>query len=121
MTKYRVMAWLWVSVLLLTGGLGGLVISRVGWALAMALAMYGGDTDPGRPDLPYPWLVFGIALLMGVGGLAWGFRGRDRQREGQPSPPLVEVLAPVVLAYAGGLLAILLPFFQIYRLWAALG
>ena len=71
MKRFGVLAWLWVGVLLATGLAGGLVVSRVGWSLAMALSIYAGDTEPVRPDLAFPWWVFGLATLVSVIGLGW--------------------------------------------------
>lgn len=120
MKRLRILAWLWVGVLLLTGGIGGLVMSRVGWSLAMALAIYGGNTEPAHPDLAYPWLLFALAALVALGGLAWGFL--KRKPEAQPeAPSLVARLLPLVLAYGGGLVAAVLPFVQLYRLWVSVG
>ncbi len=119
MKKLSVFAWLWITVLLGTGLLGGLVVSRVGWSIAMGLAIYAGDTEPVQPDLPYPWLVFCLAVVVSLGGLTWGLM-RSRRPAGQPSSPLRSAL-PLALAYLGGLFAAVLPFLQLYRLWSQVG
>ncbi len=121
MKKHRFLAWVWVGALLTTGALGGLVVSRVGWSLAMALAIYGGDTEPMRPDLPYPWLVFGLSAVLVVVGVVWGFSRRDRPPDGDTKPHLLLAALPLVVAYGGSVAAALLPFVQIYRLWASIG
>ena len=117
MKRFGVMAWLWVGALLAAGLGGGLVVSRVGWSLAMGLAIYGGNTEPVRPDLPFPWTVFVLAVLAAVAGLAWSAVAERRRAPGQTAG-LVETVAPYAVAYAGGLLAAVLPFIQIYRLWS---
>ena len=115
--KLGVLAWLWVSVLLTVGAVGGLVVSRVGWSLAMMLAIYGGNTEPVRPELPYPWLFFALAVIAGAGGLIWALRVRQRPDDDKEGMGLANV-APFVLAYAGGLFSAVLPFIQLYRLWS---
>jgi hypothetical protein len=118
MKRLRVLAWLWVSVLLGTGLAGGLVISRVGWSLAMALAIYGGNTEPARPALGYPWWAFALAAALSVGGLAWGVRDAKRPAD---SRSVLARFGPLAAAYLGGLLAALLPFLQLYRLFERIG
>lgn len=119
MNRLRVLAWLWVTVLLGAGLGGGVMVSRVGWSLAMMLAMYGGDTEPARPDLPYPWWVFALAVALASAGLGWGMVQRRRSADGPASAGFLAVL-PLALAYLGALAAVLLPFLQLYRLWAQL-
>jgi|GEM_PF-6330843 len=53
--------------LLAAGVLGAIVATTTGPYIAMALAIYGGNTEPLEPSLAYPWLVFGAAL--GLGGV----------------------------------------------------
>jgi hypothetical protein len=120
MKRLRVLAWLWVTVLLGAGLGGGVVVSRVGWSLAMMMAMYGGDTEPVRPDLPYPWLGFAAAAALAFAGLGWGMLRRRPRGQG-PAPSGLVIVLPLVLAYLGALAAVLLPFVQLYRLWAQLG
>ncbi len=115
MKKLRILAWLWVSVLLFTGGVGCVVVSKVGWSLAMGLAIYAGNTEPGRPDLPFPWLLFAVGALMAMGGLAWVLW---RRRAAGPAPSGLAAILPLAVAYLGGLLAAVLPFVQVYRLWS---
>jgi uncharacterized membrane protein YedE/YeeE len=114
MKKLRVLAWLWVSVLLGAGLAGGLVMSRVGFALAMSLAIYGGNTEPARPELSYPWIVFALALVVSVSCLAWGLRDAKR---GEEERSLLRRFGPLAAAYLGGLLAALLPFIHLFRLF----
>lgn len=120
MKQLRVMAWLWVAVLLTTGLAGGLVVSRLGWALAMGLAIYGGNTEPLRPELPFPWLVLLLCAVSSAAGLVWGLRDRRRSSEA-PEPSALRALLPLVLAYLGGLVAAILPFIHVFRLWRAIG
>ncbi len=117
MKRLRVLAWLWVTVLLGTGLAGGLVVHKVGWSLAMAMCIYGGDTEPMRPDLPYPWLVFGLAAAVSVVGLAWALYHRHRATPQQGITPFL----PLALAYLAGIFAAGLPFIQLYRLWSQIG
>ncbi len=120
MKQLRVLAWLWVAVLLGTGLLGGLMVSRVGWALAMGLAIYGGNTEPVRPDLLFPWWGFGLMALTSVVGLAWALSDH-RRGVGPGSASKLRAMLPLSLSYLGGLLAALLPFFQVFRLWSSIG
>jgi hypothetical protein len=118
MKRLRVLAWLWVGLLIVTGAAGAAVVSRVGWSLAMALAIYGGNTEPARPVLAYPWGVFALGLAAALAGLGWQLWERrlaaradaERQR-----------LMPLVVAYLGGLLTAILPFVQLARLWSRVG
>ncbi len=120
MKQLRVLAWLWVTVLLATGLAGGVVVTRVGGALAMGMAIYTGNTEPVRPELPYAWWVFGLAAALSVVGLGWGLFRRRRPPAKPGVSPLLALL-PLALAYGGGLAAALLPFFQIYRLFSQVG
>ncbi len=117
MKRFGVLAWLWVGVLLATGLAGGLVVSRVGWSLAMALSIYAGDTEPVRPDLAFPWWVFGLATLVSVIGLGWATLRKRQAAE----PGAIRAFVPLGLAYLAGLLAAVLPFVQLYRLWSVTG
>jgi hypothetical protein len=60
-----------VSVLLVSGLLGGLVMELVGGPLAMGLAIWSGvTTEPSNPGNSYPWLIFGAATAVSLLGLA---------------------------------------------------
>jgi hypothetical protein len=120
MKRLRIFAWLWVTVLFGTGLAGGIVVSRVGWALAMGAAIYGGNPEPSHPVLPFPWRIFGIAVALALGGLGLGMIQR-RRRGSTAAPSGLVTLLPLGLAYVGGLLATLIPFVQIYRLWSLTG
>jgi len=120
MKQFSVLAWLWVAVLLATGFVGGVLVPRVGWALAMGFAIYTGNTEPVRPELPYPWWFFGLAAALSAAGLGWWLYRRHRATPTTDPAPLLSLL-PLALAYVGGLAAALLPFFQIYRLFSLVG
>lgn len=115
----RMLGWAWVIVLVLTGLGGGLIIDHVGWALADVLAMYSGNLDPVQPDLPFPWWLYALCVVAAAGGVAWVFYDKRAQRPDAPPPPWWRATAPLAVAYAGGLCAVLLPFYQLYRLYSA--
>jgi len=120
MKQISVLAWLWVAVLLATGALGGVLITRVGWALAMGMAIYTGNTEPVRPELSYPWWVFGLTTALSLAGLGWELYHRRRPPPAM-APSLLLSLLPLGLAHLGALAAATLPFFQIYRLFSLIG
>jgi hypothetical protein len=68
------------------GVLGTLVCNTTGPYIAMALAIYGGNTEPSLPSLSFPWVVFAAALVLGVGGRVMVSRevqpGRQRMWSG---------------------------------------
>ena len=64
----RVWADTSAASLVTAGVLGAVVCSTTGPYIAMALAIYGGTTEPVEPALGYPWVVFGAALATGIGG-----------------------------------------------------
>jgi hypothetical protein len=126
MRTLRVLAWVWVGVLALTGLGGGVIIDRVGWALAEGLTIYTGNTEPVHVELPYPWGLYALCVIVAAAGLGWGVQGR-RAHRGSPEPPSapptpaawLRSVGPITLAYAGGVCAALLPFIQLYRLFSA--
>ena len=71
-----------IASLLAGGVLGAGICSTTGPYIAMALAIYGGHTEPVEPVLGYPWLVFTAALLIGIFGRVMVHRsnGQVRQR-----------------------------------------
>ena len=48
--------------------------------IAMALAIYGGNTEPVEPSAGFPWVVFVAALLLGLGGRVKVARTEDASR-----------------------------------------
>lgn len=53
------------------------IVAIWGPDLAMLAAMYGGQTEPARPEVPLPWAGIALALLAAAGaGLAEPVTGR---------------------------------------------
>lgn len=77
--------------------IGAAAVALVGPPLAMGATIWLGNTEPERPALAYPWLL--LALLGLAGGIAW------RHPKG------------AVPAHVIAIVAALLPFWQLYRLW----
>lgn len=118
----RMFAWLWVAALLATGVAGGVLMDRVGWALAQGMAIYGGDTEPARVDLPFAWHWLAVAAALALGGLGWAARDRRRAALGDaPGRSLLRAALPLAVAYLGALGAALLPFVHLFRLVALTG
>jgi len=97
--------------LLAAGILGSVVCSTTGPYIAMALAIYGGQTEPVEPSLGYPWLVFAATLAMGVGGRVMVHRSAESASK--------RTWSGLVLAAATALA--LLPVVQIVRLVSLAG
>ena len=94
------------AVSALTAGLvGAWATIRFGPALAMGLAIYGGNTEPVMPEAPYPWLLFGIGLL--------GFLGGGALVRLVPKPTMLAH----TLMHGGGLFTALVPFVHLIHLW----
>jgi hypothetical protein len=118
MRALRVLAWVWVSLLLVTGAAGGILMDRVGWALAMGLSIYGGDTEPVRVEMPYAWSWFVVAATLAICGLAWSVFERRRAAHQAPKPSVLRAALPLALTYLGALTAAVMPFVHLFRLVA---
>jgi hypothetical protein len=82
------------------GLLGAVTMMAVGPYLAMGAQMYAGNTEPLRPHVPWPMIPTFLGLMLPVPWLVrkqWGYAA----------------LATLPLA--------LLPYWQLYRLYAAAG
>ncbi len=77
--------------------IGAVAVALVGPPLAMGATIWLGNTEPVEPVLAYPWLL--LLLLVLAGGLL------TRHPKG------------AVPAHALAIVAALLPFWQLYRLW----
>lgn len=87
------------------GVVGAVTLSLFGPDLAMGAAIYGGNTEPNRPDLPYPWFFFTLGCAMCLGGLVLLRKG-DTAR----------LVLSSALIGLGDLVLVILPFAQLYRL-----
>jgi hypothetical protein len=83
---------------------GAAAVARFGPPLAMGLALYGGETEPLLPALPYPWSATALLGALVGAGLLLERRGR--------------ALPGALLAHGAALLALALPFWQLARLHA---
>lgn len=90
---------------LVAGLVGAWATIRFGPPLAMGLAMYAGNTEPVRPEAPYPWGLFAVgALIFGIGGVV------ERRAPGRP-------MLAHALMHGGGLFTALVPFVHLVHLW----
>jgi len=119
MRSFGLLAWVWVLLLGLSGLGGSIVVSRVGWSLAMGLAIYTGNTEPLRPALPFPWAALGACLAVAALGALSAIWTRRRARARGEAPSALHAFAALAAAYAGAVLAALLPFVQVFRLFGA--
>ena len=97
--------------LLAAGTLGMIVATTTGPYIAMALAIYGGNTEPVEPALGFPWVVFGAALALGFGG-RWKVARTEHARERRTWSGLV---------LAASLAVAVIPLVHIARLVSATG
>lgn len=74
----------------------------LGGTMAMGLAMYGGNTEPLRPALDFPWPLSALAALLLVGGMVLERRGK--------------LLYGSLVAHGGALFGLAVPFFHLWRL-----
>lgn len=87
--------------LVVAGILGSVVATTTGPYIAMGVAIYGGNTEPVEPLLPFPWLVFATAIGCGILGRVQVARtepgGRQRAWSGLVLAGAIAVAAvPVV-------------------------
>lgn len=88
---------------LLAGLVGAVAMSKGGWALAMAVSIYAGRTEPRRVDLPYPWLALALGWATCAAGVLLQRRAGMR-------------VAGTVVAHVAAISTALLPFWYLYRL-----
>jgi hypothetical protein len=79
-----------------------LTLAKLGPTLAMGVAMYGGNTEPLKPELAFPWVLSVLALLVLVGGMVLERRG--------------QLLVGTIVAHGGALFALVVPFIHLWRL-----
>ena len=82
-------------------------VAKLGSTMAMGVAMYGGNAEPLRPELGFPWLLTVLAVLMLVGGMLMERRG--------------QLLYGSLVAHGGALFGLAVPFFQLWRLYGLTG
>lgn len=90
---------------LVAGLLGAAATIRFGPALAMGMAIYGGNTEPLTPAAPYPWGLYALGLLLFLGGITL-----------DKFVPKHTILAHAI-GHGGGLFTALIPFVHLWHLW----
>ncbi len=88
----------------LAGLVGAFTTIYYGRELAMGLAIYGGNTEPGVPHAPFPWPVFAFGALVALLGLVI-----ERTLKKQ-------ALLGHVAMHAGAYFCALVPFYHLYLL-----
>lgn len=90
---------------LAAGAVGAWATIRFGPALAMGLAIYGGDTEPSAPEAPYPWTLVALGLAVFAAGAVVERRQPER------------LWAAHALQHGGAVLTALVPLVHLVHLW----
>jgi hypothetical protein len=100
------LSWITLGVDALSAVIGAVAVAHWGWALAMGLSIWTGQTEPVRPQIPFPWVIWAACLACGAAGA--GVRAVFRGR--------VAIFGSL-LAHGGVLAAVAVPLVHLWRLW----